>query len=85
MIMERSFVAILHRAFIRGEAQKRILPWFLPVMNLPMEEILLHQTLQQQKIKASFFFTGRFYNNPAFKKIIQRLKKDGHYSWPSFQ
>ena len=39
-------------------------------------------TLQQQNIKASFFFTGRFYNNPAFKKIIQRLNRDGHYLGP---
>jgi len=40
------------------------------------------QTLQQQKVKASFFFTGRFYNNPAFKNIIQQLKKGGHYLGP---
>jgi endoglucanase len=39
-------------------------------------------TLQQQKIKASFFFTGRFYNNPAFKKIVQRLNGGGHYLGP---
>ncbi|HEY0677337.1 MAG TPA: polysaccharide deacetylase family protein [Chitinophagaceae bacterium] len=30
-------------------------------------------------MNASFFFTGRFYRNPAFAKIIQELKKDGHY------
>ncbi len=43
---------------------------------------LIASTLKQQNIKASFFFTGRFYNNPAFKKIIQRLSKDGHYLGP---
>jgi peptidoglycan/xylan/chitin deacetylase (PgdA/CDA1 family) len=26
--------------------------------------------------------TGRFYNNPAFKKIVQRLKEDGHLLGP---
>lgn len=36
-------------------------------------------TLENQKIKASFFLTGRFYRNPAFKAAILRLKKDGHY------
>ncbi|MGB8191221.1 MAG: polysaccharide deacetylase family protein [Chitinophagaceae bacterium] len=36
-------------------------------------------TLRQRKIKASFFFTGRFYRNPAFANIIRQLKKDGHY------
>jgi endoglucanase len=35
--------------------------------------------LDQQKIKASFFFTGRFYRNTAFTTIIQQLKKRGHY------
>ena len=36
-------------------------------------------TLKEHKIKASFFFTGRFYSNPAFTKIIQQIKKQGHY------
>lgn len=35
--------------------------------------------LQQQKVPASFFFTGTFYRNQAFRPLIQRLKKDGHY------
>ena len=39
-------------------------------------------TLKQHKIKASFFFTGRFYNNPPFKKMVQRLNGDGHYLGP---
>ena len=43
---------------------------------------LIAQTLQEQKVKASFFLTGRFYANTAFKKTIQRLKKDGHYLGP---
>jgi peptidoglycan/xylan/chitin deacetylase (PgdA/CDA1 family) len=37
------------------------------------------QTLQKQKVRASFFFTGRFYRNPSFQKTIQQLKKGGHY------
>ena len=40
------------------------------------------RTLQQQKVKASFFFTGRFYQNPAFKNIVQQLRKDKHYLGP---
>src|SRR6476660_676408 len=34
---------------------------------------LIASVLKQQNIRGSFFFTGRFYNNPAFKKILQRL------------
>jgi endoglucanase len=37
------------------------------------------KTLQQQSIKASFFFTGRFYRNTAFKKTITQLKNNKHY------
>jgi peptidoglycan/xylan/chitin deacetylase (PgdA/CDA1 family) len=40
------------------------------------------QSLEQQKVKASFFFTGRFYQNPSFKNIVQRLRKDKHYLGP---
>lgn len=43
-------------------------------------------TLQQQKIKASFFFTGKFYENPDFKRLILLLIKNGNYLGPhSFQ
>jgi peptidoglycan/xylan/chitin deacetylase (PgdA/CDA1 family) len=35
--------------------------------------------LKQHRVKASFFFTGRFYRNPKFKDLIERLKADGHY------
>jgi len=42
----------------------------------------IESALKKQNAKASFFFTGRFYNNPAFKKIIQRLNQEGHYLGP---
>lgn len=35
--------------------------------------------MQQQKIKASFFFTGDFYRNEKFRSIVKRLNKEGHY------
>jgi endoglucanase len=37
------------------------------------------RTLNEHKIKASFFFTGDFCRTPANKKIIEKLKSDGHY------
>jgi peptidoglycan/xylan/chitin deacetylase (PgdA/CDA1 family) len=37
------------------------------------------RTLAEQKIKASFFFTGRFYRNNLFSTVIKKLKSDGHY------
>ena len=35
--------------------------------------------LKEHHIKASFFFTGRFYSNPSFHKIINQIKNEGHY------
>jgi endoglucanase len=35
--------------------------------------------LQRHRVKASFFLTGRFYRTPAFKKTVQRLRREGHY------
>lgn len=40
---------------------------------------VISQTLKTHKVKASFFFTGDFYRNPAFSKIIRQLRRDGHY------
>jgi len=43
-------------------------------------------TLQQQNIKASFFFTGKFYENPDFKRTISLLIRNENYLGPhSFQ
>lgn len=36
-------------------------------------------TLNTNKVKASFFFTGKFYRNKAFKGIITNLKANGNY------
>ncbi len=35
--------------------------------------------LNNEKIRASFFLTGRFYRNEKFKFIVRALKKNGHY------
>ena len=40
------------------------------------------QTLNHQKIKGSFFFTGRFYRNKAFLPAIKLLYKQDNYMGP---
>ena len=42
----------------------------------------IHKVLLDQKIKASFFFTGDFFRNPAFTKIIVDLKNNKNYIAP---
>ena len=37
------------------------------------------KTLKEHRVKASFFFTGDFYSNASNKKLIEKLRTDGHY------
>ncbi|HEX6226189.1 MAG TPA: polysaccharide deacetylase family protein [Chryseolinea sp.] len=41
--------------------------------------VIIAEVLKAIDVRGSFFLTGNFYKNRAFKPIIQRLKKDGHY------
>lgn len=68
-----------HGAIIRGDStQKKIALVFTGDEFADGSEII-RKMLKEQKVKASFFFTGRFYRNDFLKKIIQQLKNDGHY------
>ena len=40
---------------------------------------VITSSLKKNKAKASFFFTGAFYQNSANRQIIKRLIADGHY------
>jgi endoglucanase len=40
------------------------------------------ETLRRQDVKGSFFFTGDFYRNPAFRELIVTLRDEGHYLGP---
>jgi len=39
-------------------------------------------SLSRQHIKASFFFTGRFYSNQSCQQYIKQLNRQGHYLGP---
>jgi peptidoglycan/xylan/chitin deacetylase (PgdA/CDA1 family) len=66
-------------AITRGDStQKKIALVFTGDEFAEGGESILN-TFGSHHAKASFFFTGRFYRNPAFKNIIQQLKKQGHY------
>nr|WP_235528532.1 polysaccharide deacetylase family protein [Pedobacter sp. Leaf194] len=42
----------------------------------------MRKSLNDDNVKASFFLTGNFYRNPAYKALIESLKRDGHYLGP---
>lgn len=66
-------------AIIRGDSTKKQIALVFTGDEFADGGDYIAKTLDEQKVKASFFFTGRFYRNEAFRKIIQRLKKDHHY------
>ncbi|MBZ4192082.1 glycoside hydrolase family 9 protein [Niabella beijingensis] len=39
----------------------------------------INAVLKKNRVKASFFFTGDFLRDPAFRPLVLQLKKDGHY------
>lgn len=66
-------------AVIRGDStQKNIALIFTGHEFAEGGEFIL-KTLRQEKINASFFFTGDFYRNKKFKKLIQSLRINGNY------
>jgi endoglucanase len=68
-----------HGAIIRGDSTQKKIALVFTGDEFAEGGDFIAKTLEKQKIKASFFFTGRFYRNLSFKNIIQQLKKDGHY------
>lgn len=71
-----------HGAIIRGDSTEKKIALVFTGDEFADGGIHIANTLKQEKVKASFFFTGRFYRNRAFKNIIQQLQKDGHYLGP---
>lgn len=74
--------AYVQGAVVRGSQKEKELA--LVFTGDEFGEGILHirKTLQQEKVSASFFLTGRFYRNPAFRKEIWLLQKDGHLLGP---
>lgn len=69
-------------AIIRGDSLQKNIALVFTGHEFSDGADTITRILQQQNIKASFFFTGDFYNNPLFKKSILRLKNNGHYLGP---
>jgi peptidoglycan/xylan/chitin deacetylase (PgdA/CDA1 family) len=69
-------------AVIRGDKNRRKLALVFTGDEFAEGAATIADVLRKRGVKASFFFTGRFYRNPEFKSAIERLKADGHYLGP---
>lgn len=68
-----------HGGTIRGDSAKKNIALVFTGHEFADGGNFIVQTLQQQKIKASFFFTGDFYRNKGFRKTILALKNNDNY------
>jgi len=77
-----SFQMIDHGAIVRGDQKKKQIALVFTADEFGDGGKTILSTLQKQNVKASFFFTGRFYRNANNKNIITQLKQQGNYLGP---
>lgn len=68
-----------HGAIIRGDSTKKSISLVFTGHEFGEGGKVITKTLEAEKIKASFFFTGKFYSNLRFRSLISGLQKEGHY------
>ncbi|MHA4807275.1 glycoside hydrolase family 9 protein [Flavitalea flava] len=75
----KTSVIIDHGAIIRGDTASKKIAIVFTGDEFGDGADFIAKTLQQAKIHASFFLTGNFYRNSAFRNSIDQVKQDGHY------
>jgi endoglucanase len=68
-----------HGGIIRGDSTKKQIALVFTGDQFADGGDFIAKTLSQQKINASFFLTGNFYNNTSNEKIIDQLLKNGNF------
>ncbi|HEY1023687.1 MAG TPA: polysaccharide deacetylase family protein [Sphingobacteriaceae bacterium] len=66
-------------AIVRGDTSKKELALVFTGDEFADGGKVIRRTLNKNSVRASFFFTGRFYANREFGSLIKGLRKDGHY------
>jgi len=77
-----AFIDLDHGAITRGDSSKKQIAIVFTADEFADGGKTILSTLKKQQIKASFFFTGRFYRTPAFQSLIRQTKQQGHYLGP---
>jgi peptidoglycan/xylan/chitin deacetylase (PgdA/CDA1 family) len=68
-----------HGGIIRGDSTKKRIALVFTGDEFGDGGAFISNTLKKENIKASFFLTGNFYRNPAFKKVITELRTNKNY------
>ncbi len=72
----------VERGIIRGDRTSKKMALVFTGDEYAEGGSAIADALRKHRVKASFFLTGRFYRAPENRKIIERLKRDGHYLGP---
>ncbi|MCX6253257.1 MAG: glycoside hydrolase family 9 protein [Bacteroidia bacterium] len=75
-------ITMVKGAIVRMDTTKRYIYLCFTAHDFADGFDMITRTLNNHKIKASFFLTGDFCRTPGYEKIISRLKTDGHYIGP---
>lgn len=68
-----------HGAIIRGDNSIKEIALVFTGHEFADGGEVIRKVLHSNHVKAGFFLTGAFYQNPQFQALIEDLKKDGHY------
>jgi peptidoglycan/xylan/chitin deacetylase (PgdA/CDA1 family) len=71
-----------HGAITRGDVGEKKIALVFTGDEYYGDMLSIERTLRINKVKASFFLTGRFYRNEMNKLPIRTLKSNGHYMGP---
>jgi endoglucanase len=66
-------------AIIRGDSTAKKIALVFTGDEFAEGAATITKVLKDYSVPASFFFTGRFYRNNDFKKLIRQIKNEGHY------
>ena len=69
-------------AIVRGDSTRKELALVFTADELGEGLPSILHALKTEKVKGSFFFTGRFYRNQLFQKDIKQILQQGHYLGP---
>jgi peptidoglycan/xylan/chitin deacetylase (PgdA/CDA1 family) len=72
-------VTVHQGAWIRGDTSERKLTLVLTGHEYAESGTQILETLEHYNVNAAFFFTGDFYRNDEFAKLIAQIKDQGHY------
>ena len=73
------FIVDAHGAIIRGDVSKKEISLVLTGDEFADGGTTILEVLRKHGVSASFFLTGNFYLNDAFRELIIDLREDGHY------